>query len=254
MARQPELPDVVEEIESGAERLAGWIAANLWLSVGIVVAALGLVGAVGGYASWRSSREVAASDALDVVRAEYLREMGAPAGALEVPELANPKAAQEIRERFLAQFREVAQARRGTVAGTLALLEAADLLDALERPDDVAATLAEARETAPNPILRAMIDRRIGYLHEDAGRWAEAAAAHAAAAVAEYPLRAWALADAARCTLKAGRSAEALALYDRLESEAPDLALPEHEAAQLRELRAASQTEAPRPEAPQTQP
>jgi Tfp pilus assembly protein PilF len=87
-----------------------------------------------------------------------------------------------------------------------------------------------------------MVDRRLGYLHEDAGRWAEAAAAHAAAAeVPEYPLRTWALADAARCELKAGRRAEALALYDRLQAEAPDLALPEHEAAQLRELRATQQ-------------
>ena len=31
-------------------------------------------------------------------------------------------------------------------------------------------------------IPGAMADRRLGYLYEDAGRWAEAAAAHAAAA------------------------------------------------------------------------
>lgn len=242
MARHPETPDVVEEIESGAERLAGWVAANLWLSAGIVLGVLAVVGAVGSYASWKSSREESASDALDTVRTAYLREMGASPGALEVPELANPKAAQEIRERFLVQFREVAESQRGTVAGTLALLETADLLEGLERPDERAAAFAEARESAPNPMLRAVVDRRVGYLHEDAGRWAEAAAAHeAAAAVAEYPLRAWALADAARCELKAGRTAEALALYDRLQTEAPDLALPEHEAAQLRELRAANQ-------------
>ena len=242
MARHPETSDVVEEIESGAERLAGWVAANLWLSVGIAVGVLVLVGAVGGYASWKSSSEESASDALDRVRSEYLREMGASPSAREVPELANPKAAQEIRERFLVQFREVAVSQDGTVAGTLALLESADLLEALGRPDEVAAALAQARESAPNPMLRAMVDRRLGYLHEDAGRWAEAAAAHAAAAaVPEYPLRAWALADAARCELKAGRRAEALALYDRLQAEAPELPLPEDQAAEIRELRATSQ-------------
>ncbi len=242
MAKYPDAPDVVDEIESLTERFAGWVGANPWLSGGIVLGVLALAGAVGGYASWRTSREASASDALDAVRGAYLREMGAAPGALDVPELANPKAAQEIRERFLTQFQEVAEARRGTVAATLALLEAADLLEALERPDDAAAELARARDTAPNPALRAMVDRRIGYLHEDAGRWDEAAAAHlAAASVPEYPLRAWALADAARCTAKAGRTAEALALYDRVQTEAPDLVLPEHEAAQLRELRAASQ-------------
>ena len=242
MARHPETLDVVEEIESGAERFAGWVAANLWLSASIALGVLAVVGGVGGYASWKSSREESASDALDTVRSAYLLEMGASPGALQVPELANPKAAQEIRERFLVQFREVAGSQGGTVAGTLALLETADLLETLGRPDEVTAALVEARESAPNPMLRAMVDRRLGYLHEDAGRWAEAAAAHAAAAaVPEYPLRAWALADAARCELKAGRPAEALALYDRLQSEAPDLALPEDQTAQIRELRAASQ-------------
>ena len=250
MAKHPETPDVVEEIESGVERFAGWVGANLWLSAGILLGVLAVVGAVGGYASWQRSREESASDALDAARAAYLREMGAPPGSLEVPELANPKAAAEIRERYLARFREVADGQRGTVAGTLALLEVAELLDALGRGEEVAAAYADARESAPNPILRAMVDRRLGYLHEDAGRWAEAAAAHeAAAAVEEYPLRAWALADAARCTLKAGRNTEALALYERLEVEAPDLPLPEHEAAQLRELRAGTATP-PEPQSP----
>jgi tetratricopeptide (TPR) repeat protein len=242
VARQSETPDVVEEIEGAAERLAGWIAANLWLSIGLVLGLLAVAGGVGGYASWKSSREESASDALDVVRSAYFREMGASPMALEIPVLANPKAAQEIHERFLVQFREIAESQRGTVAGTLALLESADILEALGRTDEVATAFAGARQGAPNPVLRAIVDRRLGYLHEDAGRWAEAAAAHAAAAaVPEYPLRSWALADAARCELSAGRRAEALALYERLELEAPDLPLPEHEAAQLRELRAATQ-------------
>lgn len=242
MARHSETPDVVEELEGGVERFAGWVAANLWLSIGILVGVLAVVGGVGGYASWQSSREQSASDALDRVRGAYLREMGASPGALEVPELANPKAAQEIRERYLVEFRAIAEGQRGTVAATLALLETADLLEALGRTDEVAAVLEQAREEAPNPALGAMVDRRLGYLYEDAGRWAEAAAAHAAAAaVPDYPLHYWALADAARCELAAGNRAKALALYDQLAGEAPDLALPEHEASQVRELRAAEQ-------------
>jgi Tfp pilus assembly protein PilF len=90
-------------------------------------------------------------------------------------------------------------------------------------------------------VLQAIVQRRLGAFHESAGRFAEAAAAYeAAAAIPEYPLRYWALADAARCRAHAGRNAEALALYDRIAAEAPDLALPDHQAAQARELRAAA--------------
>jgi hypothetical protein len=108
-----------------------------------VVGALAVVAGVGSYASWQVSREEAASDALDRVRGAYLREMGASPGALEVPELANPKAAQEIRERYLSEFQAVAESQRGTVAATLALLESADLLEALGRSEEVAAAVAD---------------------------------------------------------------------------------------------------------------
>jgi tetratricopeptide (TPR) repeat protein len=241
VAKHPQPSDVVEELETWAERFAAWVARNAWLAGGIALAILAVAGSVGGYASWKSSREESASDALDRVRSEYLGEMGAPPGALEVPELANPKAAQEIRERFVVRFREVAEAERGTTAATLALLEAAELLEALGRRDELAALYAEAAAAAPRPVLRAVVERRLAYLHEDAGRWTEAAAAHeAAGSVPSYPLRYWALADAARCYAQAGRSAEALALYDRIAAEAPEVALPDHQAAQLRELRAAA--------------
>jgi tetratricopeptide (TPR) repeat protein len=241
VAKHPETPDVVVELESGAERLAGWVRANPWIAAGIGVAVLAIAGAAGGYGSWRKSREESASNALDLVRVEYLREMGAPAGAIEVPELANPKAGQEIRQRFATRFQEVGASQRGTAAGTLALLEAADLLDALGRRDELAALYDEAALSAATPALRALVLRRTAYLHEDAGRWAEAAAAHEqAAAIPEYALRRWALADAARCRQAAGDSTAALALYDRLQAEAPDLALPDHQAAQVRELRAAA--------------
>ena len=241
MAREPETPDVVVEIESGAERFAGWVAHNPWLAGGIALAVLAVAAVAGSYSSWNRSREEAASNALDGVRVEYLSAMGAGPTALEVPDLANPKAAQEIRERFLERFQAVAQAERGTAAGTLALLEAADLLELLGRQDELAALYADAAAGAPTPALRAVVERRLGAFHEAAGRFAEAAAAYAAAAaIPEYPLRYWARADAARCQARAGQTAEALALYDRLAAEAPDLPLLDHQAAQARELRAAA--------------
>ena len=66
-----------------------------------------------------------------------------------------------------------------------------------------------------------------------------------AAALRRY----WALADAARCRALAGQTQQALALYDRLAAEAPDLQLSDHEAARARELRAAAGLAAPTPAA-----
>ena len=241
MAKEhPAASDVTEEFESLAERFARWTASHPRLAVGIAAAVLAVAAGYGAWSSWRHSRAESGSDALDVVRVAFLQEMGAPPGAVDVPELANPKAAQEIRERYLARFREVADAQRGTTASTLALFEIADLLQALGRRDEVGAIYAAALANAPTPELAAFVQRRIAYLHEDAGEWAEAAAAHEAAAVPANPLRYWALADAARTRALAGQTQQALALYDRLAAEAPDLQLPDHESARARELRAAA--------------
>jgi len=242
--------DVTEEFESLAERFAGWVAAHPGLAAGIAAVVLAAAGGYGAWASWRHSRSETGSDALDTVRVAYLQEMGAPPGSVEVPELANPKAAQEIRERYLARFREVADAQRGTAAGTLALFEVADLLQALGRRDEIAAVYAEALASAPTPELAAFVQRRTAYLHEDAGEWSAAAAAHEAAAVPANPLRYFALADAARDLAMAGETAQALALYDRLAAEAPDLKLPDHEQARARELRSAAAPSTPEPPAP----
>ena len=250
MAKQQSAsPDVAEEFESLAERFAGWVAEHPGLAAGIAAAVLAVAGGYGAWSGWRHSRQESGSDALDAVRVAYLQEMGAPPGSIDVPELANPKAADEIRARYLERFREVADQQRGTVAGTLALFEVADLLDALGRRGEIAAIYAEALTSAPSPELTAFVQRRIAYLHEDAGEWAEAAAAHEAAAVPANPLRFWALADAARCRAEAGQPAQALALYDRLAAEAPDLHLPAHLQAQADDLRAAA---GPSPKPPAT--
>ena len=71
---------------------------------------------------------------------------------------------------------------------------------------------------------------------------AEAAAEHeAAGALPGFPLRYFALADAARCYAQAGDRVRALALLERVESEAKEgYSLPAPMRSLLRELRAAS--------------
>ena len=71
------------------------------------------------------------------------------------------------------------------------------------------------------------------------GTWSEAADRHEEAAdLSTYPLRHWALADAARCRGSAGETEAAIALFDRLDAAAPELQLPEHVRSLRAELRA----------------
>jgi tetratricopeptide (TPR) repeat protein len=238
--QQPQASDVIHELESVADRAAHWIGENLVLSGLLLLLLLGAAGAWGGYRSWDRSREEAASNALDKVQTSYLLALGAPPGALEEPELANPEAAREIRERYLGEFQAVAEEHAGTVAGTLALFEAAQVLERLGRAEQTEEAWRAALASASgNPGLTGLLQQRIAEIYEAREDWRAAAEAHeAAGAVERYPLRYWALLDAARCWAAAGDPARALALYDRVEAESPELNLPPHLRAQARELRA----------------
>lgn len=235
-------PDLIEEFESAAEKLAGWIGQNIVLVGGALAAVLALAAGIGGYRSWSTANEEEASDALDRMRGAYLQALGAEPGSLVEPELANPAAAVAIREEYLPQFRGIADDHDGTVAGTLALFEVAALLEALEREDETGAVWARALgQVADNPRLEGLLHQRVAEAHERNEAWAEAAAAHEQAGRLEgYPLRYWALVDAARCYASAGERDQALALYDQVEAESPDLPLPPHIRDQIRELRAVS--------------
>ena len=151
----------------------------------------------------------------------------------------NPAAADAIREEYLEKFRAVAQEHPGTVAGALALFEVAGLRAALGQREETLDTWQEALATAEgNPGLQGMLHQRIAATYEEAGDWAQAAAAHeSAGSLADYPLRYWALVEAARCWRAAGDPVQALALYERVETEAPDLRLPEHLRSEIRDLR-----------------
>jgi predicted negative regulator of RcsB-dependent stress response len=231
---------MIDEFESAADRLAGWIAAHAALVIAVVVASLAAAGGYSAWDSWRGGRERDASNALDAVNSEYLEAMGAPPGAWELPELANPEAAKRINAEYAERFRSVAEEYRGTVAARLARLKLGDLLVAR---GDTAAAIESWRagaEAAPaNSGLRAILLERIAPAEEDAGRWVEAARIHEeAGAIAAFPLRYWSLAEAARCYAAAGETGRALALYQRVEAEAPALRLPAGMRLQRRELRA----------------
>jgi tetratricopeptide (TPR) repeat protein len=130
----------------------------------------------------------------------------------------------------------------GTVAGTLARFESATPMDELGRSEQTTALWQEALgEAAGNPRLEGMLQQRIAAAHENADAWSQAATAHeAAAAIADYPLRYWAMVDAGRCWLAAGEPERALGFFDQVETEAPDLRLPDHIKVVVQELREAS--------------
>lgn len=230
--------EALDEIQSAADRLGAFLQANFRIVALTIAALLVVAGAVSLLLSSRRKAEDDASIALAEARADYLEAMGAAPGALEVPELANPEAAKRIREEYLARYAEIADAHSGTVSGALARLEAAEMqLDAGES-DAALETFRKLRAEAPSrPGLQGMILQREAQALEQAERFAEAAERHEQAAALEgYPLRHYALADAARCRAIAGEIDAARVLYARLDSEAPDLQLPEYQRMQRREL------------------
>lgn len=233
--------EVLDDLGSGMERLANWVGAHTLL----VSVAIGALLAAGG--TWEllrsraERRETEASNALDETQAAYLAAMGAEPGAIDLPELANPDAARQIREEYVEKFRGVAQAHPGTLPAALAWLEAADLLESQGNADASLESLQKALAEQPeNARLAGLVHQRIAQLHEDGGKPAEAAAEHEAAGeLAGYPLRYFALADAARCYAQAGQADRALALLERIENEAKeDFPLPAETRNLLRELRA----------------
>ena len=246
MAEKTRTPDGSEthvELESGLERITTWIGENrvsVLAGVGILLAS---VGAWEFARSRAESRVIEASNALDQTQSAYLAAMGAEPGAIDVPKLANPEAAKRIREEYVEKFRAVAQAHPGTLPAALAWLEIADLQAAEPGSDAILASLkASLAEQPQNPRLAGLVHQRIAQAYEDRGQLAEAAAEHeAAGALPDFPLRWLALADAARCYAQSGDRTRALALLDRIESEAKEsFVLPVPLLGLQRELRAAA--------------
>jgi len=235
--------EMLGELESAADRLGDWLQKNLVPVAGAIVVLLVVAGLGGWLISSRKGEEQEAANALAQTRADYLSAMGAQPGALEVPELANPAAAEQIRTEYEKRYAEVESEHAGTVAGALAAIERAGLLTAGGKSDDAIAVLDHAFAEAPaRGGVRGIVAQRLAQRFEAAGRWADAADRHEAASkLDDYPLRHWAIADAARCRVLAGDAAAARALYERLEREAPELPLSEDQRFQSLELRASAE-------------
>ncbi|MFP8877862.1 MAG: hypothetical protein VCB99_13380 [Myxococcota bacterium] len=241
--RQSDAGKALEEIQSAADTMAEWIHAHL------MQVAAGIVGALvvaGGFAyvseSRDSSADAAAAQLAEALNA-YLIAKGVGPLSVEVGELANPAAAEPIRAEFAAALAQVSEDYPDSAAATLSRFEAGRL--AQDTGDaEAALALYQAAVDAgiDNPALRGLAQQRIGQSLEDQRRWSDAADAHEkAAGETDYPLRHWALADAARCRATAGDYARASLLYRRLDDEAPSLQLASHERSLRGEVRALAQ-------------
>jgi tetratricopeptide (TPR) repeat protein len=239
--RHQEPADTIAEIESMGERAIEWVGHNAKTVLSTVLICLLVAGAWGYLDSAKKRRENAASEAVAEVRDGYLIAMGASPGALEVPDLANPAAAEPIRQEYAERFGAVAREHRGTAGAAIARLEQGNL--AAAGGDDAGAIeiwRSAVAELSGGSPLAGILRQRIGQSLEAAGEWEEAAQTYeSAAAIGAYTFRHWALADAARCYLQADRPEKASELSARLESEAPDLQLPDYLRIRLRELREA---------------
>jgi predicted negative regulator of RcsB-dependent stress response len=219
--------------------MAAWVAHHR-AGVGSAVGLLLLAAAGWGlYEHATAQRATEASAALARLEAEYRLAMGAAPNDMEVPEPANPETARQVRQEHAQRLWEVAQDHSGTAAAVVAGLEAGNRLDEAGDPDAAFNAWEEARRQAPRgSVLRGLVAVRLARAYEQVGRFEEAAGAfEEASEIDDFPLRHYALADAARCYANAGDRGRATALAFRLDAEAPKLNLPEHVRARLQELR-----------------
>jgi len=230
----------LEEIESIADRIASWIGENPVAVIGMAAAILLSAAAYGGWVAWQSGREDSASFALASLDRDYLKAMGAPPGATEITEPANPETAKAVRREFAEKLLAMANEHPRTSAATVARMTAGDLLAAAGDPEKAfAAWQAALAGVGRNPALRGVALRRVATAFEAQGKWREAADANLEAGeLSGFPLRHWALADAARCYAEAGDFEQAVSLATRLESDGSEEELPPHLTAKLAELRA----------------
>jgi tetratricopeptide (TPR) repeat protein len=243
VARRPDskaATETLQEIESVFDRMASWVAENparFFAMVGIVLAA---AAAIGLNSWWSNRREAVASTALARVEADFRIAMGAAPGSAEIPEPANPEMGRAARVETVELLLDVGEEHAGTVSALRALLGAGNLQEETGDLEGAIATWRAAVAAAPaGSAIRGLLLTRLGHGLESAGDWEGAGEVHAEAAeIEDYPARYYAMADAARCFAQAGDAQRAVALFDRLESEAQELQLSDHVRARLREAQA----------------
>ena len=237
---QPEsAAQTLDAIESFGDRVTRWVGENPVPVLGGAVALLLAAAVFGLTRDFSRSGDVESSLALARAQGDYRLAMGGNPGTIEIPEPANPETAKQIRLDAIAKYETVAREHAGTPAAGIALLEAGRLQQAL---GDFEAALGTYRrgieQLGPADAIRALLLVRVGSVHEAAGRWAEAGEAYeSAAAIDGYPLRFDALAEAARADAAAGANERAIAAYDRIAAEAPDVRVAPYITARIDELR-----------------
>jgi tetratricopeptide (TPR) repeat protein len=234
--------DPIDGLNAQVDHLAGWVARHRRVALGGAAVVLLAAAGWGVWETVSTRRELRASAALSRAQAEFRQAMGAAPDAREVTEPANPELATRARRDSAASLLAIAEEHPGTRAGVVARLLAGNRLWELgEAQPALDAWEAARRAASSRSPLRALVLLRLAEAHEAQGRFAEAAAAfEEAGGIEAYPLRYTALGDAARCFAEAGDVPRALALFDRIESEAPETILPDHVRTRLRELRAAA--------------
>lgn len=243
MAKKKQTPnpaaETLRELEESGDRVAEWASENATTILATIAGILLLAGGIGLYVqAGEEARDEAAND-LALATTQYRTAMGADPVAGPIPEPANPELAESTRSEFVGRFAEVARAHPGTTAGAVAWLEAGQLQTELGKLEAAAESFARARDGAADSAIAAIAQTRLANLAEGRGDPATAAAAYEdAAAIEAYPLRAAALADAARCWAQAGNADRALDTFRRLETEYPDEPVAPPVAALVAELRA----------------
>jgi len=234
--------ETLQEIESVFDRLARRVAANPRQVLGVLGAILILTASLSAWKWAHERRETRASAAVARVQSAYLSAMGAAPGSFEVIEPANPETGRQVRREFVTQFLEVAEEHEGSAAAVSARMEAAGLQDQAGDHEAALESWRRAADEAENgSALEGLALVRLARALESQSRWEEAGAAHEeAGGIEDLPIRFQALGDAAWCFAEAGDVQRALAIFERIETEAPEAALPAHTKARLLELRAAA--------------
>lgn len=233
--------ETLRELEASGDRVAEWASENAALILGAIAALLLIAGAAGLYVQAGENQRDEAADALAVATSQYRKAMGADPIGGPIPEPANPELGAATRAEYVERFAEVARSHPETTSGALAWLEAGDLQAQLGRHEAAAESFGRARDAARGTSIAALAEIRIAHLAEQRGDFETAARAYeAAAAIPKHPLRALALAEATRCWAQAGDADQALAAYQRLETEFPEQPPSAPIAAIVAELRARS--------------
>ncbi len=235
--------EALRDMEASGDRITEWASENAVLILAVVAGVLVIAAGIGFWVQHSTDTRDEAVNALARTTHEYRLAMGADPGGGPIPEPANAELAERTRTEFAARFEAIGDEYPGTTVGAIGLLESGGLNVELGQLDAANANFEAVREAVSDSAIAALASRRIAGLAEARGDMQAAAEAYeSAAGVADYPLRADALADAARCWIGAGEGDRALAAFQRLESEFPDAAVAPYIKSLIDELRLASRS------------